>query len=148
VPSTTAASAPPPLPLPKLSAWLPYWDDGTGLATFRSHANRFTSIHPFWYEASSAVEVKKQGKPGDLIDIARANSVGVIPTVTETMKPAPFASLLADTARRADHVRTLCNIALDNGYDGLDINYEQFAVTPAKQTFRLLPRDSPQCSAS
>lgn len=116
-----------------VSAWLPYWDDGTGLDNFKSNARHFDKLHPFIYETTSADKITLQtsrSKHDTIVQSARDARVLVIPTVTATIKPEPFLQLLRDETSRTRHAAAVCRLATDNDYDGIDMNYEQFAVTP------------------
>ena len=58
---------------------------------------------------------------------ARAAHLPLIPAVRDGMPAHGMAAVLADPAQRAAHVSALVNLAVANGYAGIDLDYEQFA---------------------
>jgi spore germination protein len=127
------------------SAWLTYLDDGTGLETFKANAKQFTEFHPFWYEAQSATTIAAQGSTTfrqSALQTAKSANVKVVPTITESLKTEPFLTMMNNPQSRTQHVNTVCQLAKDNDFAGIDIDYELFAlnvstanVEPAKAAF-------------
>lgn len=137
------------------SAWITYWDDGTGLKSLRANAKQLTVIHPFWYETRSATDIAVQGNAtfrNAVLQVARDNGLKVIPTITETLKTPEFIAMAGNKPTRTQHVDALCKVAKDNNFDGLDIDYEMFAlnvnaenVEPARQAFSALISELSRC---
>ncbi len=46
-----------------------------------------------------------------------------------------MAGILADPAQRARHVDALVDFAADGDYDGMDIDYEQFAFADGRESW-------------
>lgn len=146
-PATTALTVPfqPSTDSSYRSTWLVYWDDGTGLDSFKANAKQFKEFHPFWYETQSATNVAVQGNPTfrtSALQTAKDNNVAVVPTITENLKTDDFLAFMSDPAQRVQHVDTVCKLAKDNNFAGIDIDYELFAlnvtnadVQPAKAAF-------------
>jgi spore germination protein len=119
-----------------VSGWLPYWDDGSGLESFQQNVSKFESIHPFWYEATGTTTISSNAdakQKSAVLSAAHANGVKVVPTVSGNIKPANFKSITEDPVSRGRHVTAICDLVADNDYDGIDINYEHFAVSPPSQ---------------
>jgi spore germination protein len=127
------------------SAWLTYWDDGTGLNSFKANAGSFDEFHPFWYEVQGATKIVTQGSPAfrqSALQAARAAGVRIVPTLTETLKTPEFLAFMTPDDSRAQHVKTVCDLAKDNDFHGVDIDYEMFAlnvtqanIEPARKAF-------------
>ncbi|MER5885330.1 glycosyl hydrolase family 18 protein [Streptomyces sp. NPDC001941] len=135
-----ASVAPPEAPHRSVSAWLPYWTTGPGLADAVRHARDMEVISPFWYDASgpSTVVAHEGAEDPAVVRALRKAGLRVVPTVTETMKAAGMDAMLADPAARGRHVDALVRIASRPGYDGLDLDYERFsAAADAAQADRL-----------
>ncbi|HEY7628300.1 MAG TPA: glycosyl hydrolase family 18 protein, partial [Ilumatobacteraceae bacterium] len=58
-----------------------------------------------------------------------------IPSIVDAMPAGGMAAVLADPATRATHVAAIADLAAANGFDGIDIDYEQFAFVDPKTTW-------------
>jgi spore germination protein YaaH len=115
-----------------LSTWIPYWNDDAPLRRVRAHARLFEYASPFWFQATSATRIVRVGSSAGLAELARSlrvDGVRVVPTVTESWSAKAAARILNDPDRRAAHVRALVALVRSGGYGGLDLDYEQMAVT-------------------
>lgn len=119
--SSTKATAP-----RKVSAWLPWWDQERGYASFVNNADLYRSVSPFWYEMRSATEVARYPGAGDatIVTGIRSRGVQIIPTVSNDFDGARVSAMLSTTSSRTSHVQALTNLAVGAGFDGLDIDYE------------------------
>jgi spore germination protein YaaH len=125
-----AAAARPVAAAREVTVWLPYWDMAAAYASAVDHADVVGTASPFWYSIAgdSTIESDPGAGDGQVIDGLHARGIKVVPTVTETEGMAAFDSTLANPRRRAAMVRTLVRIAAGHAYDGLDLDFEQFAV--------------------
>ena len=144
--SPAAANAPDRV----LSGWMPYWMTSparpSGVDSAVANADLFEDVSPFWYSAT--------GRPGGGIEVrlnpnftnAAANvawamprfkgaGLTVIPSVTDGSPKGRMAATLADPAARAQHVADLVALTVNNGFDGLDINYENFAFKDGRSSW-------------
>lgn len=112
----------------EVSGWIPYWRTATGIKDVLPHLSQMTEVNPFGYT------VKKDGslydaaglEKGDwdtLIQAAKAKKVRVIPTVMWSDTDA-ISNVLGDKKLRSKHVDAIVKMVRDNGYDGVDIDYE------------------------
>ena len=70
---------------------------------------------------------------------ARAAHLPLIPAVRDGMPAHGMAAVLADPAQRAAHVGALVNLAVANGYAGIDLDYEQFAFADGTSSWAADP---------
>ena len=56
-----------------------------------------------------------------------------VPAVRDGMPARAMAALLADPAQRAAHVAALVDLVESNGYAGIDLDYEQFALADGRR---------------
>ncbi len=110
----------------RVTAWLPYWDQARGYQSFLAHADLYSVLSPFWYSMTPTGSV--QGYPGaadkSIVAGARANGVRVLPTITNDFDPVRVRTMLSTKIRQSRHVSALVNLVKSNGYDGLDVDYE------------------------
>lgn len=114
-----------------VSGWLTYWNTDGNLRHFTANADLFRALSPFWYRADGTTTIYAQPGAGSraVIDAARSRHVPVIPTITETMGPAAMAAILGNATKRAAHENAIVKLVMDKGYDGIDVDYEQFLKT-------------------
>jgi hypothetical protein len=151
-----AATAPTP-PRRIVSGWLPYYALAAGIQSVERNGDVFADASPFWFDLRSVngadtVAWKGGGDPVVVVPATvarlRGAKAGVVPTVTESFNLAQMAAFLASPARRAAHIRALVGLAVGNGFDGLDLDYESMNIggTDAQRTavrsgFVVLVRD-------
>lgn len=131
IPLTAAGKTAAPAPKPALlevSGWIPYWRTATGTVDAMLHMDTFKELSPFGYT------VKNDGTLFDamnidqfwwqmLIKAARAKKVKIIPTVTWSNTESIHAVLKSPKLRKA-HISGIVKVATENGFDGIDIDYE------------------------
>ncbi len=133
-----------------LSGWIPYWLSGStsasGIASAIANASLFTDVSPFWFTAvpgganGTQVIINKafaNGVAAAAADTQALHAAGipVLPTVTDGMGRGGMAAILADPAKRAAHVADLVHIVMAGGYDGIDLDYEQFAFSDGQSSW-------------
>lgn len=125
---------PAPLADIPVSAWAPYWvvDDAT--TSIKAHGALIHEVSPFWYEARGATEIGLSANvttelTTPLLATARQAGATIIPSIADVMGEGEMAAVLADPDTRAQHVLTIIALVRDNGFDGIDIDYERFAHT-------------------
>lgn len=123
---------PPPLKDIPVSAWAPYWVLDGATSTVAANGTLFHEISPFWFEARGAGDVGYAANVtpelvAPFLASARQSGARVVPSVADVMDAGGMAAVLADPLARAQHVAVLAALVRDNGFDGLDIDYERFA---------------------
>jgi spore germination protein YaaH len=124
----------------RVSASLVFWDQARGFDTIVSNPDLFSEISPFWYrvaaDGSVVPYVTASGASYEdpaILSFLRASGILVIPTVANVLDGVWDGSLvsgiLADPARSAANIGSLVRLAVDNGYDGIDLDYENLAAS-------------------
>lgn len=131
---------PPPRPDIPLDAWAPYWALDSSVPDLRSKLPLLREVSPFWFEAAGETEIvvathAPEDLTGDFAEAVRASEAKLVPSIVDATASGEMAAILADPVRRSNHVRTLLDFADDGGYDGLDIDYEQFAFADGRATW-------------
>lgn len=120
-----------PKPAPaafEISGWIPYWRTATGTTDALIHLDTFTEVNPFGYT------VKQDGSLFDamntnsfywqaLLQASHAKKIRVIPTVMWSNTEAIHKILKSPKLRKA-HIQQIVKAVKDNGFDGIDIDYE------------------------
>jgi len=131
---------PPPKPDVPLDAWVPYWALDDSLPEFDQRVPSMREVSPFWFNATGVDSIiADPNAPGDLtaefIDKARSADVDLVPSIIDSMPGGAMAAILADPITRSRHVEAVRAFAADGDYDGIDIDYEQFAFADGRDSW-------------
>ena len=118
-----------------VTGWMPYWNTKGGMATIMANADLFPEVMPFWFSVKSQTNVLDQYDPAnaapmaDQVKALQAAGIKVVPSLTDGTGKLAMQKILGDATKRAQLVKTLADLAVKNGFDGLDLDWEGFAFT-------------------
>jgi spore germination protein YaaH len=115
----------------KTSAWIVTWDRPLVLASLRKNAKQLGQISPFWFYLASdgaTTKARSGARDPEVLRIARANDIKVIPTVSNDFDSRRMSIMLRTPASRAKHIAQLTSIVNRPSYTGLDVDYENIAA--------------------
>jgi spore germination protein YaaH len=123
-----------------VSGWAPYWQTTEALASFRTNSSVFGDVSIMAYSAEGADRVTPfPNLPDDAVAGLRsaATDAGVpfLVTIFDQMPAGGMATVLADPTSRTMHVTAITAIVVDGGFDGVDLDYEQFAFADGRATW-------------
>jgi spore germination protein YaaH len=112
----------------EISGWIPYWRTATGTADVLPHLSILTEVNPFGYT------VKNDGTLFDAMNVqdpawlalktaASSSRVRYIPSVMWS-DTAAIHNVLSNPTLRKAHEQSIAQAVIQNGYDGIDIDYE------------------------
>lgn len=116
----------------EISGWIPYWRASAGTTDAVAHLEHFTSLMPFGYivqddgslhDAFGMSDASATSTASVLVAAARAAGVKVIPTVMWSDGYA-IDRVLRSTPRRIALEDSITALVKDNGFDGIDIDFE------------------------
>lgn len=116
-----------------VTGYVPYWDQQRAFAVVRENLRIFDEVSPMWYSLDEAGNVVLADDEHTTVDrdevrFLQDRGIRVIPTVanlrngewtTETVQ-----EVLHDPEKRTAHVRNIVDLAVRQGYDGMDVDYE------------------------
>ncbi|MDP2665083.1 MAG: glycosyl hydrolase family 18 protein [bacterium] len=120
----------------EVSGWIPYWRASAGTTDVLSHLQNFTSLMPFGYivqnngslyDAFGMSDTSSTSTASVLIAAARAAGVKVIPTIMWSNGTATD-QILRVTSSRIALEDAIAALVKDNGFDGIDIDFENKLV--------------------
>lgn len=122
------------------SSWAPWWQTGDAYQSFTANADLFGDVSVVAYRATDTTSILPyDGLASDAIprfrEAATATGVALIATIFDEAEPRRMAAILADPATRALHVDTIVGVVRDGGFDGVDLDYEQFAYSDGRDTW-------------
>jgi spore germination protein YaaH len=131
---------PPPKPDIPLDAWAPYWTLDASIPEADRRLGSLRDVSPFWFSALGVTEivVDPSASPeltAEFLDKARSSTANVVPSIVDAMPAGGMATVLADPTTRTQHVDAIAAFAADGEYDGIDIDYEQFAFADGRETW-------------
>lgn len=117
-----------------VSSWIVPWNPDS-LVSLETNAKKLTEVLPEW------ILVNKDGVPERASDwtpelkkrlfaATKANKITVLGMASNyanekgDFESDRLSKMFADDAKRADHIKTLVNIAVADGLDGIDLDYE------------------------
>ncbi|AKT51493.1 glycosyl hydrolase family 18 protein [Arsenicicoccus sp. oral taxon 190] len=118
---------------PTVLGAIPHWDQEDAVASLRAHPGTVTVASPWSYGV--AEDGRPTLQPGltteserRLVTQLRELGLRVIPTVASTTDglwdKTTVPAIMADPTRRRAHVEALARLVQDEGYDGLQLDYE------------------------
>lgn len=112
----------------EFSGWLPDWRANSATADTLSHLSQLTSVMPFGYDVSSAGKIVDSAHIGSepwpsFIAASKAQKIRVIPTVMWGNGTA-MQKILSNTTTRIALENSIANLVKQNGFDGVDIDFE------------------------
>lgn len=124
----------------RLEAWVPYWVAERATVDLRSRAELLREVSPFWFQATGATTIGVDPNASStttdaFLAEARSTRLRIVPSVIDAMPAGGMAAVLADPATRTQHVDALVAFVDDGDFDGLDLDYEQFAFADGRSTW-------------
>jgi spore germination protein YaaH len=120
------------------AAWLPVWEERSA-ASLRPalDVGGVSEVSPTWATVGVDGELVVTPPTAEVIDRLDEAGARLLPTVQNYAEGAwqgqRIADLLADPQRADDHREALVDLALDEGWDGIDIDYEALPPTAGPQ---------------
>ena len=119
---------------------LVFWDQARGFDAILANADVFSEVSPFWYrvEADGLVVPFTTGlgtsyEDPVILSFLRSRGILVIPTVANVLNGVwdgtMVSGILADSTVTAVNISSLVQLAVANGYDGIDLDYENLAAS-------------------
>ena len=126
------------IPVIAVDGWAPYWTlDGSADEISRRDGS-MREVSPFWFRATGIDEITfDPNASADLTEefLDEADEALVVPSIVDGLPAGEMAAILADPATRRRHVDAIIEFAAEGDYDGIDLNYEQFAFADGRDTW-------------
>jgi hypothetical protein len=124
----------------RVNGWAPYWQTDEALSSFTMHAGLFRNVSVVAWSARSAGEVARYDGLGDdeiaaFRAVADEHDVELLAMIFDDTSAGTMAAILADPATRSLHAETIANKVEAEGWDGVDVDYENFAFSDDRSTW-------------
>lgn len=139
-PQPTSASD---IPVRKiLSGWVPYYSVKNSIASVVINQDLIREVSPFWYTLKgekNILDLYAAAKLTDPMSVSIATlrnlNIGIIPTITDGTDKLVLSELLANQQSRTNIVATILNLVKVNNFDGIDLDFENFAFVDGNTTW-------------
>jgi len=121
-----------------IDGWAPYWALDDSAADIGRRAGSMREISPFWFKVTGVTRIETYPTaPVDLMEkfLDNTRNARVVPSLVDRLPAGQMAAILADPDTRRRHVEAIVAFAEDGDYDGIDLNYEQFAFADGRDTW-------------
>ena len=125
-----------------LTGWLAYYGMKTGLPSAVTNSDLISDISPFWYTLKDENTITDLYTPANpsvpiSVPIATLQSMNftIIPTLTDGTNKGVLAGLISNQTSRANLVKTITSLVTTNQYNGIDLDFENFAFVDGNTTW-------------
>lgn len=121
-----------------VTGWVPYWETKDGTVAFANAPGVFADQAAFNFSATGATSIALIGGTGPLatsVSAMRAQGLPIFATITDGTPKLAMQGILLDPATRAQHVQAIVALAVTNGFDGIDLDYEGFAFDDGRASW-------------
>ena len=125
-----------------LSGWVPYYSVKNSIASVVANQDLIREVSPFWYTLKgekNILDLYAAAKLTDPMSVSittlRNLNIGIIPTITDGTDKLVLSNLLANQQSRANIVATITNLVKVNNFDGIDLDFENFAFIDGNTTW-------------
>ncbi|MBN1331384.1 peptidoglycan-binding protein [Candidatus Dojkabacteria bacterium] len=110
----------------EVSAYIPWWDQDAAFESLQTNKDYIQTVHPFWYEvkADGSIDKFSGAEDQEIIDFCKDNNIQIIPAISNEQDPLPVEAIFDSPVIVEQHVQNITNLVLENGFDGVDIDYE------------------------
>ncbi len=128
-----------------LSGWLPDYSLSRNLPTVEGNLDLIRDVSPFWYGLTGETSIKDKYALGryttpkaQVIARLKANSILLLPTITDDNGKLVLANMLAKESSRNNIVQSLKALVLSQNYDGIDLDFETFYTKDGRSSWPAL----------
>lgn len=125
------------------AGWIPSWSYASGVESVSNRSNRFDYVSPVWYRIDDNGEIVPDGSNNTktLLDLRKELGIKVVPTVA-SFDFNDFKASTSSQEKVDSHIDKLVSIVLENGYDGIDLDYESIELVDKAAFERIVKETS------
>lgn len=116
-----------PILASNISVWVAPWD-ANALTSLQTNAGAMTESNPVWYSIDERGAIVTNWNAENATWRAAMTATSIVPTlqnvVSGSFRGDLMASLLASATYREQHAEAIRQLAVNDAYDGIDIDYE------------------------
>ncbi|MFS8131430.1 MAG: glycosyl hydrolase family 18 protein [Candidatus Dojkabacteria bacterium] len=122
-----------------VTGWIPDWDIPNGLSTLKDQVSIFKGVSPVWFylEDDGSLKETPYSNGPDLTDFASSKNLDLVPSIA-LFDAATISKVLNDEVLFNKHIDNIVNMAVDNNYKGIDLDYESVYLSDKTLFFNFL----------
>jgi len=125
-------------PVLAVDGWAPYWTLENSAGEISRRAGSMREVSPFWFKVTGLTRIETDRNASS--DLAKkfldnTRDALVVPSIVDGLAAGQMAAILANPETRRRHIGAIVKFAQDGDYDGIDLNYEQFAFADGRDTW-------------
>jgi len=109
-----------------VSGWTFPWDNSSW-TSLKEWTSELDEASPYWYYAMENGTVENSHERTEDLEYiihCRSNGMKIIPMISNNHDVNIVSNIITNNSVRDIHIQELLNVAIVNGWDGIDINYE------------------------
>ncbi|MBM2826483.1 MAG: spore peptidoglycan hydrolase, partial [Dehalococcoidia bacterium] len=114
--------------------------DATSFRSLRQNVSYLDYLSPYWFTIDGQGQVSDRADWGlpdpnrdEVIAMARAHGVKIVPMIINLARNEDFHRVLADPSIRARAIQGIVDLVVNGGYDGINIDFE--AISPEDRPY-------------
>lgn len=130
-PKTVPKPTPATLGPNQFSVWIAWWDENPGLDSLQRHFDKINTVMPVWYSLDTTgkvIPISDVQKKSEITQLSKEKNIRIIPSIGNNFNPEPVSILLDHPKLQTAVITDLISIALENGYSGWDLDWENIYV--------------------
>jgi len=115
----------------RISAWTFPWD-ASSFTTLKDWKDGLDEISPYWYyalENGTVIPSHNDTANRDFIIHCRSMGMAIVPMISNNHDTNVVSSLINNPEIQQTHIQELLNVTIVNGFEGVDINYENIPTS-------------------
>ncbi len=116
-------------------AWLPYWDYEEGIESLMDAKEFLSVVSPAWYRLNENVTLERIDSPPqeEVTRIASESGMLLMPLVGNDLDGERAIRFFGDIGFQEEAIEFLMAEAVENGYEGYDLDFESFPQDYAQE---------------
>lgn len=116
-----------PIPPSEFNGWIAWWDEENALADLNQNPQAFKTVSPLWYKINAEGKTERLSNSTEdwIKSFSTAQNIKLVPTITNEFDPNRIALVLNNTDIASPLIEDLKTLALNSGYQGWDIDWEE-----------------------
>ncbi|MBI2338046.1 hypothetical protein HYU95_02580 [Candidatus Daviesbacteria bacterium] len=109
------------------SAWIPTWDQDKVLESLATSSAKLSYVSPVWYKLNprQKIEEIKDSRKDQIKALLTQKGVKIIPVIFNEFDGQRISDFLKDKQNYQIQIQNLINLALEAGYQGYDLDFEE-----------------------
>ncbi len=95
-------------------------------------------VSPFWFNVTGVAQIEVDANAPEKLTkkfLKNTRNAKVVPSIVDRLPAGEMAAILANPTTRRTHIETIVAFVKDGKYDGVDVNYEQFAFADGRDSW-------------